>query len=99
MRERIDVDREAFATQERLAQFNLIQSLVGSVTFDTLAQEVAEELGESTGSAAVQNETLKRLLGAINSASPGLFIGDGGATGGGGLGEEQKTELEAYLNQ
>ena len=99
MRERIDVDREAFATQERLAQFDLIQSLVGSVTFDTLAQEVAEELGESTGSAAVQNETLKRLLGAINSASPGLFIGDGGATGGGGLGEEQKTELEAYLNQ
>ena len=85
MRERIDVDRDAFATQERLAQFDLIQALVGSPTFDTLAQQVAEEMQEDAQSVEVLNETLKRLLGAINQSSPGLAIGGGGGTGGGGL--------------
>ena len=83
MRESIDVDRDAFATQERLAQFDLIQALVGSPTFDALAYRVAEELQQDVQSTEVQNETLKRLLGAINEAAPGLFIGGGGATGGG----------------
>ena len=80
MRERIDVDREAFGTTERMAQFDLIQALVGSPTFDTLAQQVAEELQLEEQSVAVLNETLKRLLGAINQSSPGLNIGGGGSS-------------------
>ena len=100
MRERIDVDREAFGTTERMAQFDLIQALVGSPTFDSLAQRVAEELQLEVQSTDVQNETLKRLLGAITEAAPGLFIGGGGATGGGGsLDDATRKDLEDYTAQ